>query len=197
MAHKHFIAADYRIALTGSPWREDSRTEAIYLLGGFPHGCDFDYLVSRKYITKPEIFLHLTEYKLATCKHLTEKLPPKTLIYCDSIELGKKAERFLRIPFVHGKHSTKKRFEILNKCDRLIVSRIFDEGIDVPDLKSAIELDFMGKSRRQESQRCGRLHHCITDGATYHILMTKEEYEKYKGRLHALYARGFSIKIQA
>jgi len=85
---------------------------------------------------------------------------------------------------------------MLLKYDKLICSRIFDEGISLPDLRSVIEYDFLGKSRRQELQRATRLCHSRYTGLQYHILMSPVEFEKYKRRLYALYSRGFDIKVE-
>jgi len=190
-----FIEAKYRAGMSGSPWREDGKTHLIYMLSGPPYGHDWSRLIEEGWVRKPKIFLHLTDYKLAVCKRLAEELPPRLLIYCDRIDLGRELSGELNIPFLHGAHSAKTREKLLQTHDKLACSRIFDEGIDLPDLRSMIEYDFMGGSRRQESQRAGRLMHCLSDGATYHILMHPDEYEKYGKRLQALYARGFDIEL--
>ena len=89
----------------------------------------------------------------------------------------------------------KKRLEMVEKHPKLIVSRVFDEGVSLPDLRAVIEYDFLGGSRRQEAQRAGRLLHSVYEGTEYHIIMTPEELEKYGKRLQSLYARDFEIKI--
>jgi len=190
-----FLQTEYRIGLSGSPWREDGKTHLIYMLAGPPYGHDWARLIREGWVRKPKIFLHITKYKLGECLRLVKTLPPRLLVYCDSIELGKQAEKLLGIPFLYGRHSSRYREKVLIEHDKLICSRIFDEGIDLPDLRSMIELDFLGGSRRQESQRAGRLMHCLYDGAQYHILMTDEEYHRYGKRLHSLYARGFEIHL--
>src|SRR5215203_5825997 len=39
-----FLDAQYRIGLSGSPYREDGRSELIYILSGVPYGSDWDRL---------------------------------------------------------------------------------------------------------------------------------------------------------
>jgi len=111
------------------------------------------------------------------------------------IRLGEEASRILGIPYVHGMHSMKRRMELARKNQRLICSRIFDEGIDLPDLAGVIELDFLFGSRRQELQRAGRLMHSTHEGLAYHILMSPDEYEAYQKRLYGLYAKSFKIQV--
>ncbi|MEM2984409.1 MAG: helicase-related protein, partial [Candidatus Jordarchaeaceae archaeon] len=128
----------------------------------------------------------LTPAKFTILQQLLQTMKDRTLIYCDTIEIGKEASRLTGIPFVYGHHSMKHRFKMLEKHERLICSRIFDEGIDIPDLANMIELDFHYGSRRQEMQRTGRLMHSIYEGAEYHILMSPTEYENYQKRLFGL-----------
>lgn len=39
-----FLDGDYRLGLSGSPYREDGRSELIYVLSGHPYGSDWDRL---------------------------------------------------------------------------------------------------------------------------------------------------------
>lgn len=190
-----FFNADYRLCLTGSPFREDGRTELIYALGGPPYGGDWERLVSLGWIHKPAVYVHVTPFKWAVLQELLARMKGRTLIYCDAIQLGKEASKLLGIPFVYGKHSMKHRLKMIDTNERLICSRIFDEGLDLPDLTGMIELDFLYGSRRQEMQRTGRLMHSAWSGTQYHILMSPTEFENYRKRLFGLYAKGFDIKI--
>ena len=190
-----FFNADYRLCLTGSPFREDGRTELIYALGGPPYGSDWERLVSEGWVRKPPVYVHVTPFKWTVLQELMVQMKGRTLIYCDTIELGKEASKLLGVPFVYGAHSMKKRLKMVETHERLICSRIFDEGLDLPDLAGMIELDFLYGSRRQELQRTGRLMHSAWSGAEYHILMSPDEFEAYRKRLFGLYAKGFDIKL--
>lgn len=117
------------------------------------------------------------------------------LVFCDTVALGKEAEKALGIHYIYGKHSVKKRLEMVEKHKRLIVSRVFDEGISLPELRTVVEYDMLFGSRRQEAQRAGRLLHSVYEGTEYHIIMTPEELERYGKRLQSLYARDFEIKL--
>lgn len=118
-----------------------------------------------------------------------------TVVFSDSLALGEHVSRITGLPFIFGEHTLKERIDALNKYKRFICSRIFDEGVDMPDVKNIIELDFLGGSRRQQLQRVGRLMHSLIDGVEYHLLMSQEELQKYEKRLYGLYSRQFKIKI--
>lgn len=190
-----YIDADYRLSLTATPWREDGHSEYIYLLGGYPYGSDWNRLVEEGWIRKPPVYLHVSTGKFWVLKRLVEKSHGRLLVYCDSIRLGRELSRALNIPYVYGEYSTAKRLEMVEKHEKLIVSRVFDEGVDIPDLKTIVEYDFQWGSRRQEAQRCGRILHSVYTGTEYHIVMTPEELEKYGRRLQSLYARDFDVRV--
>ncbi|RLE62932.1 MAG: hypothetical protein DRJ38_08715 [Thermoprotei archaeon] len=137
------IKRKYQLCLTGSPFREDGRTELIYALGGPPYGSDWERLVSEGWVRKPPIYVHVTPAKLTVLVELLRKLKGRGLIFCDTIALGEELSRITGLPFVHGAHSLTRRMKILEKHERLICSRIFDEGMDIPDLAWVIEVDFL------------------------------------------------------
>jgi superfamily II DNA or RNA helicase len=126
---------------------------------------------------------------------LLEKLKGNTVVFCDSLYIGDEASRLTGVAFVYGEHSLKERIEALNKHRRFICSRIFDEGMDMPDVKNIIEIDFLGGSRRQQLQRLGRLMHSLIDGVEYHLFMSPEELQKYERRLYGLYSRQFKVNV--
>ena len=190
-----FLDADYRLGLSGSPDREDGRSELIYVLSGYPYGSDWDRLFEERWVKKPTIDLHITPMKLSFLQSLLQTLKGNTVVFCDSLAMGEEASRLTGVPFIYGEHSLKERIETLNKHQRFICSRIFDEGMDMPDVKNIIELDFLGGSRRQQLQRVGRLMHSLVDGVEYHLLMSPEELQKYERRLYGLYSRQFKVNV--
>ena len=143
-----FLDADYRLGLSGSPYREDDRSELIYVLSGHPYGSDWDRLFEEGWVRKPEITLHVTSAKITFLQALLQTLKGNTIVFCDSLSVGDEAARLTGIPFVYGEHSLKERIEALDKHKRFICSRIFDEGMDMPNVKNIIELDFLGGSYR-------------------------------------------------
>ena len=190
-----FLDAQYRIGLSGSPYREDGRSELIYILSGAPYGSDWDTLFEEGWVKKPEVNLHVSNAKMSLMQSLLQRLKGNTIIFCDTISIGEAAARLTGLPFIYGQHSLSKRIEALNKYHRLISSRIFDEGMDIPNIKNIIEIDFLGGSRRQQLQRVGRLMHSLIDGAEYHLIMSPDELQKYEKRLYGIYSRQFKVNV--
>jgi superfamily II DNA or RNA helicase len=190
-----FLDAQYRIGLSGSPYREDGRSELIYILSGTPYGSDWDTLFEEGWVKKPEVNLHVSNGKMSLLQSMLQRLKGNTIIFCDTISLGEEVARLTGLPFIYGQHSLSKRIEAINKYHRLISSRIFDEGMDIPNIKNIIEIDFLGGSRRQQLQRVGRLMHSLIDGAEYHLIMSPYELQKYQKRLYGLYSRQFSVNV--
>ena len=188
------LKTKYRIGLSATPYREDGRTNYIFALTGFPIGMDWNTLLELGVFEKPDVFLYLVSNQQAKFRKLAELLQDarKTLIFCDSIDLGNRISKTFNIPFVYG--DTRNRMDVIRESETTVVSRVGDEGLSIPDIERVIEVDFLFGSRRQEGQRVGRLFHGKRKGEHY-ILMTDEEFEKYEKRLYALYEKGFKINI--
>jgi len=185
----------YRIGLSATPYREDGRTDYIFALTGFPIGLSWDNLIELGVLEIPDVRVYIVSDWRAKEKKLKEILATgdkKTIIFCDSIQLGNKVSKELGVPFIHG--GTTKRLEIINEADVSIVSRVGDEGLSIPELQRVIEIDFLFGSRRQEGQRLGRLFHGEDKGEHF-ILMTEKEFEDHGKRLHAITEKGIKLEI--
>ncbi len=184
---------------SGSPYREDGRSELIFALTGYPVGVSWSYFFQKGLIRKPSVKLILVSgesQKLAKLDSLMAE-PGTTLVYCDNLQEGKKlAERFGGT-FINGE--TKNRLETLRKALKkdgfVILSRVGDEGVSLPEIQRVIEYDYLFGSRRQEAQRAGRLFHATEEGE-HIILMTLDEYQKYKKRMYSLIEKGIEVKIE-
>lgn len=190
------IKAKYRIGLSATPYREDGRTNYIFALSGFPVGLDWKTLLDLKVIEEPDISLYILQNQNTKIEKLKELLSiptdGKTIVFCDSINLGKQLSKQLALPFVYGASS--KRLETIKEANVCILSRVGDEGLSLKEIDRVIEIDFHFGSRRQEGQRMGRLFH--GEGKGQHIiLMTESEYNNYDKRLYAIYEKGFKVKI--
>ncbi len=183
----------YSIGLSGSPFREDGRSEYIYALTGYPIGTNWEEFYKLKIVNIPKCVVQITNDKLSTLKMLLSKLHGRICVQCDSISKGTDLGKKLGIPFVHGE--TRKRLEAIENKEVFVISRVGDEGISLPDLNYTIEFDFLYASRMQESQRIGRLFHSF-EGSTHYILMTPQEYNSYHKRLLAIRERGIQIQIE-
>jgi DNA excision repair protein ERCC-3 len=120
-----------------------------------------------------------------------------TLIYCDSLKKGNELSKRYNTEFIYS--GTKKRLEIvqetLDKKGFVVLSRVGDEGVSLPTVQRIIEFDFLYGSRRQESQRIGRLFHSLEQGEHY-ILMTIDEFNLYKKRLYSLLEKGIEVEVE-
>jgi len=124
----------------------------------------------------------------------------KTLIFVDWIEQGELLSEKLEIPFIYGEtpHDERKnRYEEFRngEIDALIVSRIGDEGIDLPDAEVAILTSTRGTSRAQTGQRTGRTMRPYGDSQVY-ILLTKGTGEEDWGRESTQYLAEKGIDIE-
>ncbi|MEM4169469.1 MAG: helicase-related protein, partial [Thermoproteota archaeon] len=142
-------------------------------------------------IVKPTITLYIVKdfsSKLKLLDKLVKAKEGKTIIFCDSLDVGKRIAEKYNVQFVHGK--TSNRLRVIAGSPLTVVSRVGDEGIDVTDLNHVIEVDFLFGSRRQDAQRLGRLLHSRFRG-TYTIIVTEQEFMSYEKRLYSIYERGF------
>lgn len=188
------VPCKYRLGLSATPYREDGRTDYIFALTGHPVGLDWQELVKLGLIGTPDVrvVLHKDPHgKVLTLQRLLAD-KKRTLVFCDSLQLGEQMSRLLGIPFVHG--GTAKRLDVVRRNPQVICSRVGDEGMSLEDLERVVELDFLFGSRRQEGQRLGRLFH--SGGGEHWILMTDQELEDHDKRLLAITEKGFRVKFE-
>jgi DNA excision repair protein ERCC-3 len=190
------VPTEYRMGLSATPYREDGRTDLIFALTGWPVGLDWNELIDLGIIEVPTIHLVITPDEPTKTKRVEDLLRDKkrSVIFCDGIEKGEALARRLGLEFVSG--STSKRLDLirheLQTRGAVIVSRVGDEGLSLPELERVIEVDFLFGSRRQEGQRLGRLFHADERGEHW-ILMTRDEHTRYEKRLLAIREKGFRI----
>ncbi len=190
------VRAKYRIGLSGSPYREDGRTNHIFALTGKPIGTDWNYFIRAGLISKPQVEVRIVggwREKARITEDEIRVTKGRALVFCDSIEQGKALASRLSCPFVHGQtHGD--RLATVNGSRVSVVSRVGDEGLSLQDLEKVIEVDFLGASRRQESQRVGRLFHSGCRGR-YITLMTQDEFDRFEGRFLALEEKGIKVEV--
>lgn len=192
------IPTKYRLGLTGSPYREDGHINYIMALTGYPMGLAWDKFVTEGIISLAQVQIHVVKkekHKLFLLDQLMQRDLGKTLIFCDSLDLGDSIGVKYDIPWIHG--GTTNRIETVKKNEKVVISRVGDEGISIPEIDTIIEIDFLGGSRAQALQRAGRLQHRLIQSeqepAVHHIIMTEEEVEKYGKRILAYYDKGFKV----
>jgi len=191
------IRAKYRIGLSGTPYREDGRTNYIFALTGQPLALAWDKFFELEIVAKPTITLYLFSHYRYKDRKLDELLEQqkKTIVFVWRIKVGKALQKKYGIPFVYGATPGRERLEIIRNSEQVIVSSVGSEGISIPDLERVIEYDWLGKSRREEAQRLGRLFHSEESDPEHIVLMTDAEFEKDETRLYSAYEKGFRINV--
>ncbi|WP_202320414.1 DEAD/DEAH box helicase [Archaeoglobus neptunius] len=185
----------YTVGLSASPYREDGKEAYIFALTGFPVGMDWSEFVERGVISKPVFRVKVVRNEREKLKEL-EKLVgegKRTIIFCDYISLGKKIAKRLNVPFVYSR--TRRRMETITSNRVVVLSRVGDEGISLPDMERVVEVAFLGRSRRQQTQRFGRLLHS-TRSVDHILLMTEEEFGKFYPRVYAVEEKGFKVVVE-
>jgi DNA excision repair protein ERCC-3 len=192
------IPTKYRLGLTGSPYREDGHINYILALTGYPMGLAWSKFIAEGIITLAQIQVHVVskeKQKLALFDDMMKRDFGKTIIFCDSLDLGESLSKKYNIPHVWSQ--SKNNMDTLRNNEKAIVSRVGDEGISLPDIDTIVEIDFLGGSRYQSLQRAGRLSHrgyaADKEPAVHHVIMTEEELEKYGKRLLGFYDKGFKV----
>ncbi len=141
--------------------------------------------------------------KYQNLENLLEKhKEEKTIIFCDWIEQGEQISEEYDIPFISGETDFDEREEYFedfrnDKLTTLIVSRIGDEGLDLPDTEVGIIMSGQGGSRRQATQRAGRVMRPFGDAQVYMIATKGSNEEDFvKRQVEHLKEKGVQVKIR-
>ena len=128
-------------------------------------------------------------------KHATEK----ALVFVEYLDQGRELAARFDAPFVSGEtphHRREKLFEQFRSgsLSTLVVSRVGDEGIDLPNAELAIVASGLGGSRRQGAQRAGRTMR-PTGRARMYVLATRgtREEEFARRRMRHLAEKGVRV----
>lgn len=132
---------------------------------------------------------------------LEEHEGDKTVLFCDWIEQGEDLAEEYDIPFISGETDFDEREEYFDKfregeLKTIIVSRIGDEGLDLPDAEVGIIASGQGGSRRQATQRAGRVMRPFGDAQVY-IIATKGSNEEdfVKRQVEHLKEKGVPVQV--
>jgi DNA excision repair protein ERCC-3 len=140
--------------------------------------------------------------KLAETTHVLEREHPgkKALVFVEYLDHGNALADALDVPFISGEmaHSERERlFREFRNGDRrvLVVSRVADEGIDLPDAEVAVVASGLGGSRRQGTQRAGRTMR--PEGSAHVVVLatrgtTEEDFAQNQTR--HLASKGISVR---
>jgi len=191
-----FIKRKYTMGLSATPQREDKREEYIFSLTGHPVGLGWQYFKDLGIIRSPTCHVWILKDFAAKLRRIEELLKDdrKTLIFSDSIELGRTISKRFDLPHVYGE-TKDGRLDIIEQAQVVVVSRVADEGVSIPDIQRVIEASYLFGSRRQELQRFTRLLHGREGESDHHILMTLDEYVHDRKRLFSIMDKGFKVVI--
>ncbi|MFB6080264.1 MAG: DEAD/DEAH box helicase [Haloferacaceae archaeon] len=139
--------------------------------------------------------------KVAETRRLLEAHPDrKALVFVDWLDQGREMADALDVPFVSGEtpHYERERLFAAFREGRertLVVSRVGDEGIDLPDAGLALVASGLGGSRRQGAQRAGRTMR-PTGSALVYVLATQgtREEEFARRRTRHLAEKGIRVR---
>jgi DNA excision repair protein ERCC-3 len=111
---------------------------------------------------------------------LEEHAGSKTLVFVDYLDQGRALAEALDVPFVSGETRHRRRQVLFDEFrseggderDVLVISRVGDEGLDLPNAEVAIVASGLGGSRRQGAQRAGRTMRPVGSALMY-VLATR------------------------
>ena len=124
----------------------------------------------------------------------------KAIVFVEYIDQGDAIAEALNVPFISGETPHSRRSRLFDRfksgaVDTIVVSRVGDEGIDLPDAEVAIAASGLGGSRRQGAQRAGRTMRPVGKARMY-VLATRgtEEEDFARKRTKHLAARGVRVR---
>ena len=123
----------------------------------------------------------------------------KTLIFVDYLDQGEAIAEALDVPFISGEtahHERQRQFAAFRDGSQrtLVVSRIADEGIDLPNAELAVVASGLGGSRRQGTQRAGRTMRPVGNAVLY-VLATRGSREEDFAQRQMRHLAGKGVRI--
>lgn len=132
--------------------------------------CDMTYEYFAAYInSSPNIQRRLwtcNPNKLRVCEYLIkfhQARKDKIIVFSDNLFALKEVAFALKAPYISGEVTLQERMVIINKfktsptCNVIFLSKVGDNAIDIPCANVVIQISFNFASRRQETQRLGRI----------------------------------------
>jgi len=138
----------------------------------------------------------ITEIERILAEHPTQK----ALVFVDYLDQGREIAAALDAPFISGDmrhHERERQFQSFRDgaIDTLVVSRVGDEGIDLPDAELAVVASGLGGSRRQGTQRAGRTMRPEGRALVY-VLATRGSREEEFARQRMRHLAGKGVEVQ-
>jgi DNA excision repair protein ERCC-3 len=131
---------------------------------------------------------------------LAEHPAQQALVFVDYLDQGEAIAEHLDAPFLSGETPHAERGRLLSAfragdLETLVVSRVGDEGIDLPEAEVAIVASGLGGSRRQGAQRAGRTMRPAGKAQVYVLATTGTEEEEFaRQRTRHLAGKGVDVR---
>ncbi|EIJ89673.1 DNA excision repair protein ERCC-3 [Nematocida parisii] len=167
------------------------------------------YLVAD--IRKKRILATMNPTKIQMCEYIISKheaLGDKIIVFSDNVFTLKAYALKFGKPFIYGPTGQAERMHILNqfrtnpKINTIFLSKVGDTSIDLPEATCLIQISGHFGSRRQETQRLGRILRAkrrTDEGFTAYfytlVSMDTEEVPYSTRRRQFLIDQGYSFKI--
>ena len=184
-AEGHVVKPDVEIQLV--EWASDHYRHKYEEASGIKKA-----IIASKNPAKKDNFEEILE------KHEDEK----TIIFCDWLDQGEDLSQEYDLPFISGETDFEDREEYFEKfrndeLKTIIVSRIGDEGLDLPDAEIGIVMSGQGGSRRQATQRAGRVMRPFGDAQVYMIATKGSNEEDFvKQQVELLKEKGVPVTMK-
>ena len=189
------ISTEYRMGCDATPYREDGKNHLIVALTGFPQSLNWQKYMRKYGPGYHAIHVHIVKTERSKIAKATSLYDDRkrTMFYSYHLDIGTRLARSLSLPFIDA--STDDRLDIMRDNKSFVASSVFSEGVHIDDLDRIIEIDFHFGSRQEEMQLSGRLMHSKQKHKVHHIIMTYDEFEKYRKRLLSLEGNGFHVRL--
>ena len=131
---------------------------------------------------------------------LAEHPTQQALVFVDYLDQGDAIAEAIDAPFLSGETPHAEREGLLSSfrsgtLETLVVSRVGDEGIDLPEAEVAIVASGLGGSRRQGAQRAGRTMRPAGKAQVYVLATTGTEEEEFaRQRTRHLAGKGVDVR---
>ena len=189
------------------PWKDLEHSgfiataECIEVKVNLPESMEIDYAVAEQ--RKKHKIASENPAKLDFVKALVEKSPDdKILVIGQYIEQLNQIAKMLSCPIITGKTPNTERDEIYRKFRTseikvLVVSKVANFAIDLPDASMAIQVSGTFGSRQEEAQRLGRILRPKERKSRFFTLITRNTVEEEFGsnRQKFLAEQGYSYRI--
>lgn len=189
------------------PWKELERdnwiatAECVEVRMDLPYGSEIDYAVAGS--REKHKIASQNPDKLTVVNKIVQKYTEdKILIIGQYLDQLNQIAQMLKVPIITGKTPTAERDRIYGefragKINILVVSKVANFAIDLPDASLAIQVSGTFGSRQEEAQRLGRILRPKERTSRFFTLITRNTVEEEFGanRQKFLAEQGYSYRI--